>query len=146
MKVGVFTVILRSKPLEEALDYLAGLGVQAIEIGAGGYAGTDHCPVDDLLASDRKAKEFLQSIHSRGFQISSLSCHGNPIHPNKKLALKFDADFRKAVRLAIRLEVDVVTTFSGCPGGALGDKQPNWVTCAWPPDYLQILEYQWSKV
>jgi sugar phosphate isomerase/epimerase len=146
MKVGVFTVILQSKPLEEALDYLTGLGVQAVEIGAGGYAGTAHCPVDDLLASDRKAKEFLRAIHSRGLQISSLSCHGNPIHPNKKTALQFDADFRKAVRLAVKLGVDVVTTFSGCPGGALGDKQPNWVTCAWPPDYLEILEYQWSKV
>ena len=32
MKVGVFTVILRSKPLEEVLDYLADLGVGAVEI------------------------------------------------------------------------------------------------------------------
>ncbi len=146
MKVGVFTVILRSKPLETALDYLAGLGVQAVEIGAGGYAGTDHCPVDDLLASDRKVQEFLRCISSRGLQISSLSCHGNPIHPNKRFAAAHDAAFRKAVRLANKLGVDVVTTFSGCCGGAPGDKQPNWVTCAWPPDYLDILEYQWKKV
>jgi sugar phosphate isomerase/epimerase len=146
MKVGVFTVILRSKPFEEALDYLAGLGVQAVELGAGGYAGTDHCPVDALLGSDRKSKEFLRAISSRGLSISSLSCHGNPIHPNKRLAARHDAEFRKAVRLAKRLDVEVVTTFSGCPGGAPGDKQPNWVTCAWPPDYLEILDYQWKKV
>lgn len=146
MKVGVFTVILASKQLEEALDYLAGLGVQAVEIGAGGYAGTAHCPVDALLASDRKSKEFLTAIKSRGLEISSLSCHGNPIHPDKKRAQQFDVDFQKAVRLAAKLGVDVVTTFSGCPGGGPGDKQPNWVTCAWPPDYLEILEYQWREV
>jgi len=146
MKVGVFTVILRSKPLEEVLDYLAELGVDAVEIGAGAYPGTDHCPVDELLASERKAKEFVKAILSRGMQISSLSCHGNPIHPNKKMAGEHDAAFRKAVRLARRLGVEVVTTFSGCPGGAPGDKQPNWVTCAWPPDYLEILEYQWKRV
>ena len=105
MKVGVFTVILASKPLEEALDYLAELGVQAVEIGAGGYPGTAHCPVDDLLASDRKAKDFLAAIKSRGLQISSLSCHGNPVHPDKKRAQQYDADFQKAVRLAAKLGV-----------------------------------------
>jgi sugar phosphate isomerase/epimerase len=146
MKVGVFTVILRQKPLEEALDYLAGLGVKAVEIGAGAYPGTSHCPVDQLLTSDRKCQEFLRTIASRGLEISSLSVHGNPIHPNKRLATEHDAAFRKAVRLAAKLGVDVVTTFSGCPGGAPGDKQPNWVTCAWPPDYLDILKYQWKKV
>jgi sugar phosphate isomerase/epimerase len=146
MKVGVFTVILRQKPLEEALDYLGALGVKAVEIGAGAYPGVDHCPVDDLLASERKAHAFLRTISSRGMEISSLSVHGNPIHPNKRFAAGHDAAFRKAVRLAARLGVEVVTTFSGCPGGAAGDRQPNWVTCAWPPDYLDILEYQWKKV
>ena len=28
---------------------------KAVEIGAGAYPGVDHCPVDDLLASERKA-------------------------------------------------------------------------------------------
>jgi len=56
-----------------------------------------------------------------------------------------DAAFRRCVLLAQKLGVEVVTTFSGCPGGAPGDKQPNWVTCPWPPEYLEILEYQWKE-
>jgi sugar phosphate isomerase/epimerase len=146
MKLGVFTVILRSRKLPETLDYLAGLGVQAIELGAGGYAGTDHCPVDELLASSRKARDFVTAITSRGLTISALTCAGNNLHPSRRLAASFDRDFRKAVRLANQLGVGVVITFSGCPGGARGDQSPNWVTCPWPPDYLEILEYQWNDV
>jgi len=146
MKVGVFTVILRSIKLEQVLDYLCSLGVQAVEIGAGGYAGTDHCDVDALLGSARKVDDFLAQIAARRMRISSLSCHGNPLHPNRRIAAQHDLAFRKAVRLAKRLGVSVVTTFSGCPGGAPGDKSPNWVTCPWPPDFLEILDYQWSKV
>ena len=146
MKIGVFTVILGSRKLEESLDYLAGLGVQAVELGAGGYAGTDHCPVDELLESDRKATDFVRAIRSRGLEISALTCAGNNIHPQKKVAASFDRDFRRAIELANKLEVKTVITFSGCPGGAAGDKSPNWVTCPWPPDYLEILNYQWNEV
>lgn len=146
MKLGVFTVILNSLGLEPALDYLAGLGVQSVEIGAGGYAGTAHCQPDELLGSDRKAEAFLEALRSRGLTLSSLSVHGNPIHPDPAIAGAHDADFRRCIRLAQRLGVEVVTTFSGCPGGAPGDRQPNWVTCPWPPEYLDILAYQWNEV
>jgi sugar phosphate isomerase/epimerase len=146
MKVGVFSVILRSMKFERALDYLAGLGVQAIELGAGGYAGTDHCPVDELLASDAKAKELVNAVNSRGMVISALTCAGNNVHPNRKLAESFDRDFQKTIELANKLGVGVVITFGGCPGGAPGDTTPNWVTCPWPPDYLDILQYQWNDV
>jgi sugar phosphate isomerase/epimerase len=146
MKVGVFSVILNSLKFEAALDYLAEMGVQAIEIGAGAWPGTAHCDPDALLASEQKRRDFLKAISSRGLQISCLSVHGNPIHPKKDIAAAHDADYRRCVLLAQKLGVEVVTTFSGCPGGAPGDSQPNWVTCPWPPEYLEILDYQWKEV
>jgi sugar phosphate isomerase/epimerase len=146
MKVGVFTVILGSMRLEQVLDYAAGLGVQAIELGAGAYPGTAHCDVDALLASEQRRKGFLRAIEARGLVISALNCAGNPIHPNRKLAAAHDAAFRKGLQLAGKLGIEVVINFSGCPGGARGDRQPNWVTCPWPPDYLDILDYQWNKI
>ena len=91
MTPGLFTVILGSMPLEQALDYAVRLGAQAVELGAGAYAGTAHCDVEALLASDRKAKEFLNSITCRGLKISALNCAGNPIHPNRKRAAADDA-------------------------------------------------------
>jgi sugar phosphate isomerase/epimerase len=146
MKVGLFLVILNSMKLDQALDYVASLGVKAVEFGAGAYAGTAHCNPEALLSSERKIKELLNAVTSRGLKISALNLAGNPIHPNRKIAAVHDADFRRGVRLAERLGVEVVITFSGCPGGAPGDRQPNWVTCPWPPDYLEIVEYQWKKV
>ena len=146
MQAGLFTVVLGTLKLEQALDYAARLGAHAVELGAGAYAGTAHCDVDALLASAAKRKELLDAVGSRGLHISALNCAGNPIHPDKRKAGAHDRDFRKALRLAGELGVEVVINFSGCPGGWPGDRQPNWVTCPWPPDYLEILEYQWDKV
>ncbi len=36
MKLGVFAVLFGQKSLEEALDFIASKGLQAIEIGTGG--------------------------------------------------------------------------------------------------------------
>ena len=38
----------------------------------------------------------------------------------------------------------MVIDFSGCPGDSDKSKWPNWVTCPWPPDYLEILKWQWE--
>ncbi len=37
MKLGVLTVLFQERPWEETLDYLAAAGVQAVEVGTGGY-------------------------------------------------------------------------------------------------------------
>ena len=49
MKVGVFTVLLADRPLEEALDYVKEVGCEAVEIGTGGYPGDAHCKPKELL-------------------------------------------------------------------------------------------------
>jgi sugar phosphate isomerase/epimerase len=146
MKIGVFTVILGSQPLNAALDYLASLGVQAVELGAGGYARSPHCPLESLLKSPQRRRDLRQALAQRGLTLSALNAAGNPIHPRRTDAKRFDQDYRKTVQLAAELEVDTVITFSGCPGGAPGDTSPNWVTCPWPPDYARILDYQWNRV
>jgi len=146
MKLGVFTVLLGQKKLDEACGYLAQLGVQAVELGSGGYPGKAHCNPSELLAEPGKIEEFKASISKYGLEISSLSCHGNPVHPQKELAEGFDKDFRETVLLAEKLGVKRVVTFSGCPGDCPESRYPNWVTCAWPPDYPEILEYQWNSV
>src|SRR3712207_6993913 len=42
---------------------------------------------------------FRQALESRGLEISALSCHGNPLHPDDELAGAHDELFRDTVRL-----------------------------------------------
>jgi sugar phosphate isomerase/epimerase len=146
MRIGVFTALWSSLSFEEALNKAAAAGVSAVEIGAGGYPDDPHCPVGELLESEARREEYLGAITSRGLILSALSVHNNPVHPDQKAAKEADEVFRRAVRLAELLEVPVVNTFSGLPAGAPGDKMPNWVTCPWPPHFLEMLDYQWNEV
>jgi len=146
MKLGVFSALFANKPLGEALDIIKGAGLQMVEIGTGNYPGNQHCDTDKLLKSADARKKFLEEIHSRGLELSALSCHGNALHPNKAIAKKNDEVSKKTIRLAQQLGVKVVVDFSGCPGDGPNAKGPNWVTCPWPPDYLDILKWQWDKV
>jgi sugar phosphate isomerase/epimerase len=77
--------------------------------------------------------------------ISALSQHGNPLHPQREIAERAHETWRATVQLAERLEVPVVNAFSGCPGDSDGSRYPNWVTCPWPDDFLEILEWQWNE-
>jgi sugar phosphate isomerase/epimerase len=146
MKLGVFTVLLGGESLEEALRYLHESGVQAVELGTGGYPGKSHADPDELLSNESKIGELQDLLKKYEMEISALSCHGNPVHPDKGIADAFHQDFEKTVRLAERLGVNRVITFSGCPGDCGDSKYPNWVTCPWPDDFLKILDYQWNDV
>jgi sugar phosphate isomerase/epimerase len=146
MKLGVFAVLLGDKSLDEACSYLAAQGVQAIEIGTGGYPGNAHCKPAELLDNDDKIKELKDTVEKHDLEISCLSCHGNPVHPQKSIADAFHQDFVDTVLLAEKLGVDRVVTFSGCPGDSPDSKYPNWVTCPWPEDFLKVLDYQWNEV
>lgn len=146
MKLSVLTNLFGEISLEEALKKFAVLGVEAVELGCGGYPGNAHCNPKELLASDERLEAFQVLLARYHVEIACLSCHGNAIHPDPATAKSFDDDFRDTVLLAEKLGVDTVVTFSGCPGGSKDDKTPNWATCAWPDDFLSVLDYQWNEV
>ena len=144
MKVGVFTALLSQMSLDDVLKKLKSHGVSTVELGTGNYPGDPHCKLSML--NDRAAlREFKQMLDDSGFSISALSCHGNPLHPNPAIARAAQETSRKTVRLAGKLGVPVVIDFSGCPGDSNRAKYPNWVTCPWPPEYREVLEWQWEK-
>jgi sugar phosphate isomerase/epimerase len=145
VKIGVFTALYSAEPLEAVLDKLAALGVEAVELSTGNYAGSAHCDPDELLGSPEKLRAFRAALERRGIQISALSQHGNPVHPREPLALQSHRTWRRTLELAEALEVPTVIAFSGCPGDGPGASYPNWVTCAWPDDYCEVLDWQWSE-
>ncbi len=146
MKLCVLANLYAKKPLDEALSILKAQGVEAVEIGCGGYPGNDHANPEILLNDEKAFEEWVNTFKKYDIEIAALSCHGNPVHPNKEIAAQFEKDFRNTILLAEKAGVDTVVTFSGCPGDHEGAKYPNWVTCPWPEDFLAILDYQWNEV
>ncbi len=146
MKLSVMNPVLAGMSFEDACAYLEQQGVEAVEIGCGGFPGKAHCDPDVLLHDEAALNAFRDTLSRHHLAIAALSTHGNAVHPDKAIAAAFHRDFENAVLLAEKLGVETVVTFSGCPGGCAEDKTPNWVTCPWPDDFTRILDYQWNKV
>ncbi len=146
MKLGVFSVLLANQSLDEALKYLKEIGVEAVEIGCGGFPGTAHCNAIEMIKDKSRIKEFNETLKKHDMILSALSVHGNPVHPQKEIAQKFHNEYEAAVQLAGELGIDTIVTFSGCPGDCETAKYPNWVTCPWPDDFTKMLEWQWNEV
>jgi sugar phosphate isomerase/epimerase len=127
------------------LDRVSALGLEAMEIGTGGHPGSPHCPVEELLADPAKLRAWKKKFEDRNIRVATLSCHGNPVHPDPKVAEMHIQTFRRTVLLAEKLDVKVIVGFSGCPGGSPADTQPNWVTYRWPPEYAAMQDWQWKE-
>ena len=144
MRVGLFTALLAKLSLDDVIKKIKPLGIRAVELGTGNYPGDPHLKLD-WLNSAARLKEFKNNLDDQGIAISALSCHGNPLHPNRKISEEHAEVSRKTILLAEKLGVRTVIDFSGCPGDSDGAKFPNWVTAPWPPDFLDILKWQWEK-
>ncbi len=143
--IGVFDPVYEHLSLDAMLDKVTALGLETMEIGTGGYPNNHHCPLDDLIADRSKAKAWQKKFEDRGIRVATLSCHGNPIHPDASIAKKDVDTFRKTVLLAEILDVKVIVGFSGCPGGTPQDTQPNWITYRWPDEYAKMQDWQWKE-
>lgn len=146
MNLSVMSPVLNQMSLEDALKYLSSLGVDSVEMGAGGYPGKAHVDAADYLAHPEKIENLKALLEKYNLKLSAIACHGNPLHPNKDIAKTFHDDFVAAMKLAVKLGVDTVIGFSGCPGDCENSLNPNWVTCAWPNEYRDILDWQWNEV
>ncbi len=148
MKVGCFSVLFGDKDLEEAIRTIKKLcpGISTIELGTGNYPGNSHCDPKKLLNNSETFDNFKNILEEEEMEISALSCHGNPIHPNEEIAEKHLETHRNTIKLASKLGVETVVGFSGCPGASPEAKVPSWNIIAWPPDYLDSLKWQWDEV
>jgi sugar phosphate isomerase/epimerase len=146
MKLGVMGAGLGGMGWKKALDYCQKVGLEAIELPVGCYPGKPFFDPEKVLKDKAAQKKIVAACQARGLEIIGLAVHGNPLHPNRAIAKAHERAHDVAVRLAPLLGTDVVINFSGCPGGSRKDTTPNWVTCAWPPDFGAVLKYQWEKV
>jgi sugar phosphate isomerase/epimerase len=146
VKFGVYTAILHDRPLPEALDVIASLGLNAAEINAGGFLPPVHIPIDDVIASPAAREDYLGIFEEKGVALAGLNANGNPLHPNPAIGEKHASDLKRAIRAAGALGQTRVVTMSGLPGGEPGATVPNWVVNPWNSGALDVLDYQWDTV
>ena len=146
MKLGAYTACLHDKTLDEALGILADMGLTSVELNAGGFIPSPHCPVDSLLANETSRRNFLAQIADHGIELTALNVNGNPLHPDPEVRAKHSRDVTNAIELANKLGVRNVITMSGNPGGHADCSTPNWVVEPWDSAYTEILDYQWNTV
>lgn len=66
MKLGVFNPLFNDKSFEEMLDYVQASGVEAVEVGTGGYPGSKHIDVDQLLEDEAAREAYLKAFAEHG--------------------------------------------------------------------------------
>lgn len=145
MRVGVFTPLLSQLPFDAVLKKLKSYEIETVELGTGNYPGGAHAKLS-MLENAGELAEFKSKLSDNGVSISALSCHGNPLHPDKAQRDAMVKVSRDTILLAEKLGVKTVVDFSGCPGDSPAATAPNWITCPWPPEFLSVLEWQWDKV
>ncbi|MBM3708905.1 MAG: sugar phosphate isomerase/epimerase [Actinobacteria bacterium] len=145
MKLGVMANVFIDKKWPDACRAAKDAGLSAIEPGSGGFVGKAHCNPGELLNNKEALKEWVEAVEKNGLEVSAFACHGNMLHPDKKVSDKHIADFEATIELASRIGVKVINEFAGCPGSSENSKEPNWITCPWPPYFGDAVKWQWEK-
>jgi sugar phosphate isomerase/epimerase len=143
MKIGLITDSVNHLPFERALDLALELGLSSVEVATGNWSEAPHADLQALVSSEHARAEFIEQITSRGLTLSALNANGNQLHPIS--GKEHDQVVHDTVELASALGVPTVVLMSGLPG-AKGDSVPNWITTSWPPENVDVLDYQWNEI
>lgn len=145
MKIGLFTDVLQDLSFDEALDWVVEQGIEAVEVGTGNFSNAPHCDIDQLINDADARSKFKDAIARRGLTLSALNCNGNLLDPHAERGRHAQDIFYKTVQAANLLGLDTIVTMSGCPGDPTGGTNPNWVTCTWQREFVEMHDRQWSE-
>jgi sugar phosphate isomerase/epimerase len=143
MKLCAVSEGLGHLSFEEAARVSAELGLVGLEIGTGNWCAAPHVNLQSLLESAAERQKFLSVFERNGLSLAALNCNGNQLHPvdgERQSEVVYDT-----LRAAELLGVKAIVLMSGLPAGGPADIRPNWITCAWHRENLEILEWQWNE-
>jgi hypothetical protein len=93
--IGVFDPVYEHLSLDEMLDKVSALGLEAMEIGTGGYPNNHHCPLDELVQDKTRAKAWQKKFEDKGLRVATLSVMGIPFIPTPSTRRKTSTLFAK---------------------------------------------------
>jgi sugar phosphate isomerase/epimerase len=138
MKLGFFTAALPGNTLEQAAQWGAESGFQAIEIACWPlekatrrYAGVTHVNVTEL--DKAQAKDIRKMLDGYRLTVSSLGFYPNPLHPDAEHRETVIGHLKKVIEAAEMLEVSVVGTFIGKDKNKTVPQNLEDYAKIWPP-------------
>lgn len=145
MKLAICTDVLGNLSYVDMLDKVKGMGIDAVEMTAGGWGARKHCNTQELLADGTKLKAFQEELTKRGMRISALNTSCNPTWPSET-GKEYVKSMYDCATLAGKLGVKKLVAMAGLPAGAPGDTTPNWITStiSWPDFMAPAYAYQWE--
>ena len=145
MKLSICTDVYASLSFTEMLDKVKSLGIDGVEMTAGGWGSCAHVNTPELLASEEKRNEFLGELSSRGMEIAALNCSCNQLWPAGE-GPQWSESMYACAELAGKLGVKKLVCMSGLPPANEHDTTPNWITShADQPYFLKdAVQYQWK--
>jgi sugar phosphate isomerase/epimerase len=144
MKLGFVSDSLGHLSLEGMLDIAVGHGLQGVEVNTGNWSSAPHFNLVKMRASAEARAGFRRAFESRGLEIIALNANGNQLHPVSGASQA--ACLEDTIRIAGEIGVTTVCCMSGLPGGAPGEKTPNWIVSSWPPETQTIVKWQWDDI
>jgi sugar phosphate isomerase/epimerase len=143
--LALMSASMLDRSWEAMLDAAVAHGIGQIEACAGGHIPTHHYD-PRVLATDRDAQaRFRATLDDRGLEICSLSCHGNPLHPDPVRAASDHDDFVATCEVASQLGVTHVSLLAGLPAGGPEDATPNWIINSAFPGLEATYRWQWEE-
>ena len=149
MFLGINTHFIMKFDFESGLQFAQSVGITGMEVAAGGQAAKEYCDLDRLLADQGELNRWLDTYAKYGQKIVSLSCHGAPLSPDRKIQNEYKRQFRQACQLMEKVGLKRMTLVAGLPEGAEGDTCPVWITQqTQEPNldfWMDTLQWQWDK-
>jgi len=146
VKLGAYTACLHDKPVEEAVQILADMGLDSAEINSGGFLPPVHIPAAVLAADTAAIDEYLGMLADKGVTLTALNCNGNPLHADRQVSDEHAEGLRRSIPLAAALGVKRIVTMSGLPGTNAHATLPAWSVLPWDSTYLDSRDYQWNEI
>lgn len=146
MKLGVVSTAVRHLEVHRAVEHLAGLGVDCVELGCAGYVASElHGDARRLVRDGAARAEWIERLGDHGIEISALAVHGQSLTPDPREAREYSEQFRASCELAAALNVTRLTLLAGLPEASPGDTAPSWITSPHPPGSADRLRWQWEE-
>ncbi len=145
MQLAICTDVYADLSFTDMLDKVKAMGLNAVEMTAGGWGARKHVNTEELLNDDAKLQAFQAELEKRGMRISALNTSCNPLWPSET-GEQYKKSMYECATLAGKLGVKKIVAMAGLPAGSPEDRTPNWITStvSWPDFMAPAYEYQWQ--